>query len=124
MTDAPRDPFTSLRVRPYLLTGGRTRSSVDLPLEALIRTTESGHAVLAQQGHERRRILELCADRQSLAEISAHLTIHLQVAKVLVGDLLQEGLVDSGQTSSTQTNSTDRPDLQLLERVLDGLQSL
>ncbi|MGH1503568.1 MAG: DUF742 domain-containing protein [Acidimicrobiales bacterium] len=124
MTDAQRDPFTSLRVRPYLLTGGRTRSSVDLPLEALIRTTDAGHASLDQQGHERRSILELCADRQSLAEISAHLTIHLQVAKVLVGDLLQEGLVASAQSTATTQNSNERPDLQLLERVLDGLQSL
>ncbi len=123
MTDASRDPFTSLRVRPYLLTGGRTRSSVDLPLEALILTSEEGHAATPRQGHERRRILELCTERQSLAEISAHLTIHLQVAKVLVGDLLQEGLVASAQGSAS-ANPTDRPDLQLLERVLDGLTSL
>ena len=122
MTDASRDPFTSLRVRPYLLTGGRTRSSVDLPLEALVRTTENGHAALERQNHERRQILQICVERQSVAEISALLHIHLQVARVLVGDLLQEGLVDSQQKNTTSTS--DRPDLKLLERVLDGLQSL
>lgn len=123
MTDESRDPFTSLRVRPYLLTGGRTRSAVELPLEAQIRATEQGQAALGRQSHERRRIIELCADRQSVAEISAHLQIHLQVAKVLIGDLIQEGLL-SNATQPAAASPTDRPDLQLLERVLDGLQSL
>ena len=35
---------TPLRVRPYLLTGGRTRSSVDLALEAQILLTPKGRA--------------------------------------------------------------------------------
>ncbi len=111
----------AFRVRPYLLTGGRTRAAVDLPLEAQIRTTPDGHQALLTAGLERHRILELCTDPQSVAEISAHLKIHLQVARVLVGDLVNEGLVGT-QTAPTQTSA--RPDLQLLERVLDGLQAL
>jgi len=120
MTTRPSSD-AAFRVRPYLLTGGRTRSSVDLPLEAQIRTTQEGHAALSSAELERHRILSLCAEPQSIAEISAHLTIHLQVARVLVGDLVNEGLVTT-QTANSQP--TERPDLQLLERVLDGLQAL
>lgn len=120
MSDEPTSEAT-FKVRPYLLTGGRTRSAVDLPLEAQIRTTAEGHQALDSAGLERHRILALCVDPQSIAEISAHLHIHLQVARVLVGDLVNEGLVAT-QTATAQT--TDRPDLQLLERVLDGLQAL
>ena len=47
--------------------------------------------------------------------------MHLQVARILVGDLVNDGLVT---TSTAPTQSTERPDLNLLERVLDGLQSL
>ena len=49
------------------------------------------------------------------------LKIHLQVARVLVGDLINEGLI-AVQTATEQ--STERPDLLLLNRVLDGLQAL
>ncbi len=120
MTDSPTDD-SPLRVRPYLLTGGRTRAEVDLPLEAQILATPKGHASIDGTTMERRQIISLCADAQSVAEISAHLHIHLQVARVLVGDLVNEGLV-AVQSASPQPSA--RPDLQLLNRVLDGLQAL
>ncbi len=121
MTESTEDQSPSLRIRPYLVTGGRTRSSIDLPLEALVLTTPEGQAALLGMSHERRRIIELCKERQSLAEISAHTQIHLQVAKVLVGDLVSEGYLGS---HTATTSPSVRPDVQLLERVLDGLQAL
>ncbi len=113
--------FSSFRVRPYLLTGGRTRSEIDLALETLVHVTDLGRSRTGTLGHELRSIAELCVQPQSVAEISAHLHIHLQVARILVGDLMKEGFVATHQ--ATQRPS-DRPDLRLLERVLDGLQSL
>lgn len=110
-----------LRVRPYLLTGGRTRSTVELALEAQILVTTTGRTAIEQSTMERRAILELCADAQSVAEISAHCKIHLQVARVLVGDLITEDLLHVQETAQ---HSPDRPDLDLLNRVLDGLQAL
>ncbi len=121
MTAGDRDPFTALRVRPYLLTGGRTRSAVDLPLEAIVRSTSEGANRLASLDHERHGIVQLCMQPQSIAEISAHLHMHLQVAKVLVGDLITEGLLGSHATTAP---TSARPDVALLERVLNGLQSL
>ena len=109
------------RVRPYALTGGRTRSAADLPLEALVRRTPQGSAFAGRQTLERRRILELCGAPLSIAEISAHLGVHLGVARVLVGDMKMEGLLD---VHRTRLAAGDRPDIKLLERVLDGLQSL
>lgn len=121
MPHSPEEDSQTMRVRPYLLTGGRTRSAVDLPIEALVLTSPAGLSQIEELSHERRLIVQLCAERQSLAEISAHTRTHLQVAKVLVGDLITEGLLTS-LSGATATNS--RPDVQLLERVLDGLQSL
>ena len=120
MTDADSDASRAGRVRPYLLTGGRTRSEVDLALEAQVRSTAEGEARCASLNHERRAIDELCSESRSVAEVSAHLAIHLQVARILIGDLITDGLIATGSARAP----TERPDVQLLERVLDGLQSL
>jgi hypothetical protein len=108
------------RIRPYALTGGRTRSATDLPLETLVQRTPSGVNALPRLSLERRRILELCSRPLSIAEISAHVGVHLGVARVLVGDMKAEGLLDVHQPRP----NGERPDITLLERVLDGLQAL
>lgn len=121
MTKPEPDALSGLRVRPFLVTGGRTRSAVDLALETIIRVTPEGQKAVNSLQLEPRQIVELCHQPLSIAEVSAHLHLHLQVAKVLVGDLVQSGHV---ATHSATNEATSRPDLLLLERVLDGLQSL
>jgi len=112
----------SLRVRPYALTGGRTRSSTDLPLETIVRTTAHGANQLQQLHHERRKIADMGREPLAIAEISAHLHVPLGVARVLVGDMVTEGLLMTAQAPRTSPDA--RPDASLLERVLHGLQSL
>lgn len=109
-------------VRPYALTRGRTRpSSAVLPLEALVRGVPG--AVDPVGTAERRRILALTtASIQSVAELSAHLSLPLGVVRVLVGDLADEGLVlvhtRSASSSAPATNLT------VLESVLNGVSAL
>lgn len=109
------------RLRPYALTGGRTRTTADLPLETLIRVTLQGQSAIPRLQLERKQIVSLCGSPLSIAEISAHLRLPLGVARVLVGDMHNEGLLDTNQPQATRN---DRPDIKLLERVLDGLQAL
>jgi hypothetical protein len=115
------DDFRATRLRPYAVTGGRTRSRVELGIEAMVRTTPAGARGGVNLGVERRRITEMCRKPLSVAEISAHLDLHLQATRVLVGDLVAEGHLE---TSATGAGGERRPDLRLLEKVLDGLQSL
>ena len=68
---------------------------------------------------ERGQILVLLSTPQSAAEISARLRLPLGVARVVLGDLVDEGFLALNTRSSS-----GRPDLRLLERVLDGLQAL
>jgi hypothetical protein len=56
----------------------------------------------------------------SVAEVSAHLHIPLGVARVLVGDMTAAGLVEVHRPRATG----ERPDLVLLERVLDGIRAI
>lgn len=120
MDDPPR--ANRLRIRPYALTGGRVRSSTELALETIVRVTARGETDAAGLAVEGRRICELCVEPTSIAEVSAHLHLPLGVARVLVGDLVTDGLLDSQANPAPGDGS--RPDLRLLERVLDGLQAL
>ncbi len=112
----------TFRVRPYTLTGGRTRTEVDLGLETQIRTTEQGLRRVDRLALELRDIVDICRQPLSVAEVSAHLHVPLQVAKVLVGDLITSGDIETNAVAATEQSG--RPDIQLLERVLEGLQSL
>jgi hypothetical protein len=103
-------------VRPYAITGGRTQPArADLELVALVFADPSALAA-PDLGDERRAIVLLCAEVLSVAEISAHLAIPVGVTRVLVAD----GLVHLHRPGAPG----DRPDLALLERVLEGLRSI
>lgn len=113
------DAGDGLRVRPYAITGGRTRAATDVPIEAIVYRTPNGEKALTLLTMERGQILNLLSSPQSAAEISARLRLPLGVARVVLGDLVDEGYVALNTRSAT-----GRPDLRLLERVLDGLQAL
>jgi Protein of unknown function (DUF742) len=112
-------------VRPYALTLGRTRparppGADELEIETLVSTTAIGEAALGTLALERRSITLLCRDILSIAEIAAKLDVPLGVARVLVGDMAEEGYVLVHRPQRTG----DRPDLALLERVLYGLREI
>ncbi len=120
--DRDRDPAA---VRPYALTGGRTRPGqpdLDLAIETLISTTAQGEAAWQHLTPEGRKIVTLCRDLLSVAEISSRLEVPLGVAQVLIADLAVEGRVTLHRPHGN--GSGDRPDLALLERVLSGLRTL
>ncbi|WP_435609548.1 DUF742 domain-containing protein [Streptomyces sp. C10-9-1] len=102
-------------IRPYTVSGGRTRPTTALDLLSLVMATGS-----APQGHlgpEHSLALGLCHGPTSVAEISAHLRLPAVVTKVLLSDLVDCGAVTARAPRAHDT-STDR---SLLEAVLDGL---
>ncbi|WP_171170139.1 DUF742 domain-containing protein [Streptomyces sp. I05A-00742] len=109
-------------VRPYAMTGGRTRPRYQLAIEALVHTTAQP-AQLQGQLPEHQRICHLCREIKSVAEISALLSIPLGVARILVADLAEAGLVAIHQPGGDAA-AGGQPDVTLLERVLSGLRNL
>ncbi|MDQ8701906.1 DUF742 domain-containing protein [Streptomyces sp. LHD-70] len=109
-------------VRPYAMTGGRTRPRYQLAIEALVHTTAQPHQLQGQLP-EHQRICNLCREIKSVAEISALLSIPLGVARILVADLAEAGLVAIHQPGGDE-NAGGQPDVTLLERVLSGLRKL
>ncbi|MFI7680852.1 DUF742 domain-containing protein [Actinophytocola sp. NPDC049390] len=116
-------PWESALVRPYAHTGGRTRSSHPLDIEALVSSSwqpDLGDAVLTT--HHRRMIVDLCARPRSVAEVAALLSVPLGVARVLLGDLATAGVVVVHPTAGTSGDG--EPDLAFMRRVLVGLRRL
>lgn len=113
----------SRRLRSYALTRGRTRSrasSSSLDVETLVSVTVLGEAP-ASLSLDRRTIVQLCQQPISVAEVSAYMDVPLGVAKVLLGDMADDGLITIHQPAMPNHRP---PDVALLERVLAGLRSL
>lgn len=110
----------SIRVRPYALTGGRTKPTRNYPVEALVRTERYQLDGLVRTPEER-SIAELCRESRSVAEVAALAGLPLGVTRVLIGDLADRRVVEVHTSAATPDAAPDRP---LLERVLTGLRNL
>ncbi|MGW7077614.1 DUF742 domain-containing protein [Streptomyces sp. NPDC054871] len=116
------------RVRPYSLTGGRTRFGHVLLVETFVAALEAPEERLElPQGNatarvmpEMRAIVEICRRMRTVAEIAALLKMPLGVVRVLLSDLADQGKIRVYGTG----HGPGQPDRALLERVLSGLRRL
>ncbi|GAB3268180.1 DUF742 domain-containing protein [Kineosporia babensis] len=109
------DPADDMVIRPFLLTGGRTRPVQEgLRVETLVHARpRSATAVLR---FEHQQIVQLCREPTSLAEISAALRVPFGVARVLVSDLVADG--------SVVVTEREELSIQLIERIRDRVRAL
>lgn len=107
---------SSTKVRPFLVTSGRTVTASSIPIEAQVLATPEGETVLDALTFEYRDIVTLCTEPVAIAELAARLSLHLGVIRVLVTDLQQHGLVT---TYVPEVDPTD--DVDIILRVIDGL---
>ncbi|MCX4513226.1 MULTISPECIES: DUF742 domain-containing protein [Streptomyces] len=130
---APRLPMRGdgkrpARVRPYSLTGGRTRFGHVLLVETFVAALEAADErkeltngnLTSRVMPEMLAIVELCRRMRTVAEISALLKMPLGVVRVLLSDLADQGRIRVYGTG----HGDGRPDRALLERVLSGLRRL
>ncbi|MEU6670752.1 DUF742 domain-containing protein [Streptomyces sp. NPDC046727] len=135
MSGAPKLPVRGgdrkpARVRPYSLTGGRTRFGHVLLVETFVAALEAPEErkeltsapLSTRVMPEMRAIVELCRRMRTVAEIAALLKMPLGVVRVLLSDLADQGKIRVYGTGTG--HGTGRPDRALLERVLSGLRRL
>jgi hypothetical protein len=109
------DPDDEL-VRPFVITGGRTRhATVHLRVEALV--TSTGILPARELQFEHAAIVEVCSSPISVAEVAARVGIPLGVAQILVGDLAEAGLVQVHEARQAATPA-------LLLRMIDAVRAL
>ncbi len=103
-------------VRPFVITGGRTRhATVHLRVEALVVVT--GLAPPGTLQFEHAAVLEACRQPISVAEVGARIGVPLGVAQILVGDLADAGLVRVHEATPNATPA-------LLLRMIDAVRAL
>ncbi|MDR7280385.1 DUF742 domain-containing protein [Catenuloplanes atrovinosus] len=106
-------------IRPFLLTGGRTRPLRDgLRLETLIRAAPA--ALSAPLRFELLRIVRFCQEPRALADVATCLGVPVGVARVLVADLAADGYVT---VDEPMPDSSALP-IELIERIVDRVRAL
>jgi len=109
-------------VRPYALTGGRTEPATGeiLDLVAIV-VAAPGVAGKGPTGlsPELRKILRLCRQPVTVADVVADTALPLGVVRVLLADLLVQG-----RLKVVPPQADERPRAGLLEEVLQGLRAL
>jgi hypothetical protein len=102
-------------VRPFIVTGGRTRPLHDgLRIETLV--VSSPAALSAPLHFEQRQIVHRCRTPISLAEVAALVGVPLGVARVLVADLYTDNFVQLREPQAVPEH--------VLERIRDLVRAL
>lgn len=118
-SDVRFDEDAGLLVRPYTVTGGRTRPAAEFHLITLVAATGR---TLGDVTPEHARILRVCRRPASVAEISAHLRLPVAVIKILLADLLGWRAIVT--RAPVAFPDMVRPDRHVLEAVINALRAL
>jgi Protein of unknown function (DUF742) len=106
-------------VRPYAMTGGRTRGSEhELNIITLVLTVALPTDVAMEW--ERDEILRLCRTPKSVAEVAAALDLPLTVVKVLLSDLIDRRYI----VCRSPVLARHLQNASFLQVVLDGIEQL
>jgi len=108
-------------VRPYAMTRGRVRPvSGGFDLVAFVVAVPFAGPLPPHLHPEHRAILDVAWKPISVAETAAHLDLALGVVRVLLGDLLADGLI----TMHEPSHVSQLPDEHVLKAVVNGLRAL
>jgi Protein of unknown function (DUF742) len=116
---SPQGGEQASAVRPFMVTEGRVAAEAGLPVETQVVATTEGLSALGALAFERRAIVEACGTPLSLAEVAVRLRLHLNVVRVLAGDLRASRLL-AVHVPRAGTSS----DIDVLRRVIDGLRAI
>lgn len=121
---APRDRWTGRAdgpvVRPYALTGGRTRPSGEaVDLLSLVHAAENPLADAMFLEPEHAGVLRLCRRPTPVADLAADLDLPLGVVRILLSDMRERGLISIRRPSASPLT-----DAQILKDVADALRRL
>lgn len=113
----PDDPNRVGRLRPFLLTDGRVAASI--PIEAQVVATARGRAAARALRAEHRDIVELCFGPLAVAEVAAHLGLHVGVVRILIDDLSRDG-----HLHAFLPDAEVGTDAEVLKRLIAGLRAI
>ena len=102
--------------RPFIVAAGKTKPTAHVAIEMLVESTNVDKLVR----FEKRKILERASAPISVAELSSHLNMPIGTTMVVVGELLDEGLLKAHKTAE-QSGLTD---LNIMTRIIQRVREL
>lgn len=128
--EQPEEDAAGTMVRPYTITRGRTAPERDdFSLITVLTTVEDPvdeRGLPLRAGRlqpEHRAILDLCRRSAAVAEVSAGLDLPVSVTKILLADLVAQGLL-LARAPLTVARASGGAGMGLLTAVRDGLRRL
>ena len=104
-------------VRPFIMTGGRTRAERrDLRVETMLQVAVED--IPAGLPSEQDELLRICREPISVAEVAAHLHLVLGVVQVIAGDLIATGLLDVHHTDPVEI------ELDMLTKMIERVRAI
>ena len=111
-------------VRPYAVTGGRTEPTAGEVLDLITVVVATGQSLDAaermQLTPEHQKILALCRNQVTLADLGADLGLPVGVVRVLLADLIEQGVV----AVVPKRPAGERGGNDVLREILNGLRAL
>ncbi len=111
-------------VRPYAVTGGRTEPADGEVLDLLAVVVATGRPAPADDPvrltPEHRRLLGMCGQQVTVADLAAETALPLGVVRVLLADLILHGAI----TVVRQQPPGQRTGNDVLQEILNGLRAL
>jgi predicted Rossmann fold nucleotide-binding protein DprA/Smf involved in DNA uptake len=106
------------------VTGGRTEPAdgevLDLIAVVVATGLPSASPEAERRSPEHRRILDLCGQQVTVADLAADTALPVGVVRVLIADLTLQGAV----TVVRQRPTDQRSEKNVLQEILDGLRAL
>jgi len=107
-------------VRPYALTGGRTRPSGEIiDLLSLVSSADVGLSDDILLGPEYLEVMRQCRRPKSVADLASDLDLPLGVVRILLSDMRENGLITIRQPMRNRL-----ADPRILKDVADALRRL
>lgn len=104
-------------VRPFIMTGGRTRADRrDLRVETMLQSTVEDTPPSLPS--EQEQLLQLCQEPLSVAEVAARLHLVVGVVAVIASDLIATGLLDVHHTDPVEI------ELDMLTKMIERVRAI
>jgi hypothetical protein len=111
-------------VRPYAVTSGRTAPQIGEILDIIDVVVATGEGAQdsdpTRSTPEHRKVLTLCAEHQTVADVAASTALPVGVVRVLLADLIEQGAV----TVVRHRAAGERPGNNVLQELLNGLRAI
>jgi hypothetical protein len=104
-------------VRPFIMTGGRTRAERrDLRIETMLQASVTD--IPRDLPSEQEELLRVCAEPLSVAEVAVKLQLVVGVVAVIAGDLIAAGLLDVHHTDPVEI------ELDMLTKMIERVRAI